>query len=1090
MMSANIQNAMPARTSPGQTRSALPEGEPGQANEKWATGTNHRRKWERADNINLMICYYKSQPTVMGYMKRMKNLWETMNPDSNLTDKQLVTQKHNITKKKLLSTLEIEEAQRTAEEPENEQQDEDQVEVQTIQSLETSNEEMQPLNEEEEEIKEKILETWNRLRNIAVRQQLPKLRTTKPNEKALVEKVNKVLGHITTKDITETNCLMYATVTIILNELGVKIQSQKKPNIPPWRRRLEQNIRKARKEVNQLSKIKTGTSRTAEFNSKTVKEQLETSKQRLMALTSRLDRYTHEANFKRINTLFTTDPSKVYSKLKGQNENHQQPEPPKQQTEIFWKNIWEKEISHNKNAKWLKDLEDQHQNNQPQEEVHITEQDVQGKVRHMKNWKAPGPDMIHAYWLKKLKALHSRLAKQMNQLIQNGNHPKWLTQGRTTLLIKDPQQGAIPKNYRPITCLPTTWKLFSGIIAQKIQQHMNGYMHETQKGIGNKSRGTKHQLLIDKAVIKDSKNRQTNLSLAWIDYKKAYDSVPHSWILKCLKLYKVNPKLTTLIKTSMSHWKTTLMVNNKEISPVAIKCGIYQGDALSPLLFCICLNPLSDIIKKSEYGYKFKNGTKINHLFYMDDIKLYGKSEREIDSLINLTRIFSDDIGMSFGLDKCGRLVTKRGHVIRTGGIDLPDGHIDDIQESYKYLGVLQSYGNHNQEVRKKATREYKKRIRQVLKSDLTAKNKIIAINTYATPVIRYTAGIIDWPKEEITKLDIDTRKLFTMHGALHPKSNVSRLYWPRKDGGRGLYSIASTIHSEEKSLLDYTNEKEKTDKLIAECLRAKLIQEKDEPPQEDWKNKPLHGQFHRNILDVADLEQTYQWLEKCDIRDSTEALIMAAQEQAVKTRAIEAKIWHTRQDSKCRLCKQHDETIQHIITGCTKLAGTAYMERHNQVALIVYRNICKTYNIETPKNWWEYPEKVVENDQAKILWDFHIQTDKQVRANQPDIVIVDKDKKEATIIDIAIPNDVNIREKEHEKIDKYQPLSEELRRIWKVKTNVVPVVVGSLGAVTPTHQQWLDKIPGKHCRNTLQKCTLLGTSKIIRRTLKLPGLW
>ena len=151
---------------------------------------------------------------------------------------------------------------------------------------------------------------------------------------------------------------------------------------------------------------------------------------------------------------------------------------------------------------------------------------------------------------------------------------------------------------------------------------------------------------------------------------------------------------------------------------MTIKCGIYQGDALSPLLFCICLYPLSDIIKKSDYGYKFKNGTKINHLFYMDDIKLYGKSEREIDSLINLTRIFSDDIGMSFGLDKCGRLVTKRGHVIRTNGIGLPDGHIDDIQEHYKYLGVLQSYGNHNEEVRTKAIREYKKRIRQILKSD------------------------------------------------------------------------------------------------------------------------------------------------------------------------------------------------------------------------------------------------------------------------------------------------------------------------------------------------------------------------------------
>jgi hypothetical protein len=153
---------------------------------------------------------------------------------------------------------------------------------------------------------------------------------------------------------------------------------------------------------------------------------------------------------------------------------------------------------------------------------------------------------------------------------------------------------------------------------------------------------------------------------------------------------------------------------------------------------------------------------------------------------------------------------------------NLPNGHIDDIQEHYKYLGVLQSYGNHNEEVRTKAIREYKKRIRQVLKSDLTARNKTIAINTYATPVIRYTAGVIEWPKEEITKLDIDTRKLFTMYGALHPKSNVSRLYCPRKEGGRGLYSIADTIHSEEKSLLDYTKEKEKTDKLIAECLQQK----------------------------------------------------------------------------------------------------------------------------------------------------------------------------------------------------------------------------------------------------------------------------
>ncbi|KAF7642573.1 hypothetical protein LDENG_00255600, partial [Lucifuga dentata] len=100
----------------------------------------------------------------------------------------------------------------------------------------------------------------------------------------------------------------------------------------------------------------------------------------------------------------------------------------------------------------------------------------------------------------------------------------------------------------------------------------------------------------------------------------------------------------------MRLWKTTLEANFKPIAQVTIKCSIYQGDALSPLLFCIDLNPLSQIIAKSRYRYKFRSGVTISHLLYMDDIKLYARSERAIDSLIHLTRIYSDDIRMSFRL--------------------------------------------------------------------------------------------------------------------------------------------------------------------------------------------------------------------------------------------------------------------------------------------------------------------------------------------------------------------------------------------------------------------------------------------------------
>ena len=153
-------------------------------------------------------------------------------------------------------------------------------------------------------------------------------------------------------------------------------------------------------------------------------------------------------------------------------------------------------------------------------------------------------------------------------------------------------------------------------------------------------------------------------------------------------------------------------------------------------------------------------------------------------------------------------------------------------------------------------------------------------------------------------------------------------------------------------------------------------------------------------------------------------------------------------------------------------------------------RAICEWYGLSQPSEWWELPEKVIEKDRAKVLWDFYIRTDKQVIANKPDIVVVDKNTEYTTIIDIAIPNDWNITIKELEKVDKYQPFREELERTWTTTAIVVPVMVGALGAVTPKHTQWLTQIPGKVDERGLQKCALLGTGKILRRFLKLPGFW
>ena len=147
-----------------------------------------------------------------------------------------------------------------------------------------------------------------------------------------------------------------------------------------------------------------------------------------------------------------------------------------------------------------------------------------------------------------------------------------------------------------------------------------------------------------------------------------------------------------LIKQSMNRWKTNLYADGKLLGSVPIRRGIFQGDSFSPLLFVIALLPLTHILRETGMGYQLeKNGAKVNHLFFMDDLKLYGKNGKEIDSLIKTVWQCREDIKMEFGILKCAAVSLQSGKK-RWEGIQLPNG--EEIGEAgaggYKYLGVLE----------------------------------------------------------------------------------------------------------------------------------------------------------------------------------------------------------------------------------------------------------------------------------------------------------------------------------------------------------------------------------------------------------------
>ena len=228
----------------------------------------------------------------------------------------------------------------------------------------------------------------------------------------------------------------------------------------------------------------------------------------------------------------------------------------------------------------------------------FTVQEVSVAIRKTHNFKAPGLDGIQNIILKKLTNLHPSLCYCFNALIKETSVPSWLLQGRTTLIQKKSTSEFQASNYRPITCLSNVWKLLSSCLSDRLYSHfkINNILPCEQKGCIKNCFGTIDQLLIDKAITNHARQNQRNLYVSWIDFRKAFDSVSHEWIFKCLELFKVNKLYQQFLYLSFSKFLTHVYSNSKIIGKIPIKRGIFQGDSLSPLLFITSLAPLSVIL--------------------------------------------------------------------------------------------------------------------------------------------------------------------------------------------------------------------------------------------------------------------------------------------------------------------------------------------------------------------------------------------------------------------------------------------------------------------------------------------------------------
>ena len=160
-----------------------------------------------------------------------------------------------------------------------------------------------------------------------------------------------------------------------------------------------------------------------------------------------------------------------------------------------------------------------------------------------------------------------------------------------------------------------------------------------------------------------------------------------------------------------------------------------------------------------------------------------------------------------------------------------------------------------------------------------------------------------------------------------------------------------------------------------------------------DERKKTLHegnsqGQFVEKTRNIGH-DFSGKWIRNGFLKKETDDMLFAAQEQALRTNSIKAKIDKQQVSPKCRLCGTKKETIMYLVSDCPKLAQKQYKRRHDNVTRRVHWELCKKHGLESSDRWYEHtPADVVGNDGVELYWDLTIQTDMTAAHKMPDIIL------------------------------------------------------------------------------------------------------
>lgn len=748
-------------------------------------------------------------------------------------------------------------------------------------------------------------------------------------------------------------------------------------------------------------------------------------------------------------------------------------------------------------------------------DLNVSQEELDRALARIRPYTAAGPDgLLGAHW--KYIGHKPTLLRLCREAISGECAiPRTVRRGRTILIPKS-DNVRDPANHRPITCLNVMFKIYTAVLTAKVNAQV--VLPEEQRAVRKGARGTLDCHLVDEAVCSDAVSRKRDLSVAYIDFRKAFDSVEYDLLEQRLIALGCDHQLKEVVMNAVRGRETVFEVRTdrgeRRTAPVALRRGLLQGDALSPVLFGVAVSGIS--ARLGEFPkIETTNARFPNHLFFMDDLKLFARSKQVLLTMTEAVKEAAGIAGLEFGINKCAEIDVRRGQVVHEA-TSFPEHH-----EPYRYLGIKQWLRNDALSAVTEAADKFKRKVKSACAEVNTLAKFRTVYNTQAVSILSYVAQFGLLNVSTANGLDLSARQVMRNHKILQKMQNVDRLYMPTDIGGVGLKSVAdmavrSTVASaayvlegQTQLFAELAREYHARDNSLGK-LRTSIVHKAKvlirelgltiDDPHVSYRTKMALVDRRKERLatfptlrTLADTDPaSFEWLKEGRLDTRCTMLVLAAQENRLTNIRKFANQTVGGVSPKCRVCGEADETIGHIVAACSQNRMTTILSRHEEVASVLYRAACKEHGLKLCVH--NGRPQSVSNESGAVLYDERFDAHAASHTHRrPDLVIIDKIKRSVTVVEIGIALPKLLEARQEDKTQRYARLAKDMaiaRGVedgsrWSSASH--GVVLGTFGEMTPNTRRNLRKLFGSRAGNisrAAQRVAVLGTLRILKNHL------